>query len=87
MALFSMIGILKDAPHPNAGRLLLEYILSDEGQKVMADHDYLPADPPVPARIPSLKPDDGHFAVNYISPEMSRESLTKWTSIYHEVFR
>ena len=87
VALFSMIGILKDAPHPNAGRLLLEYILSGEGQKVMAVNDYLPADPTVPARIPELKPEAGHFAVSYISPDMTRDGLTKWISIYHEVFR
>ena len=87
VGLFSMMGTLKDAPHPHAGRLLLEYILSDEGQKVMADHDYLPADPTVPARIPTLKPQAGHFAVNYISPEETRDGLARWTAIYHEVFR
>ncbi len=87
VALFSMIGILKDAPHPNAGRLLLEYILSDEGQKVMAANDYLPAHPDIPARIPQLKPEAGHFAVNYISPDMTKDDLTKWISIYREVFR
>lgn len=26
-------GVLKDAPHPNAGRLFAEWLLSDEGQK------------------------------------------------------
>ena len=87
VALFSMIGILKDAPHPNAGRLLLEFILSDEGQKVMADHDYLPADPTVPARIATLKPDAGHFAVRYISPDATRDGLNNWISIYRETFR
>jgi iron(III) transport system substrate-binding protein len=87
VSLFTMIGILKDAPHPNAGRLLLEYILSSEGQKVMAVNDYLPADPDVPARIPELKPEAGHFKVNTISPEMTRDNLAKWVAIYQEVFR
>jgi ABC-type Fe3+ transport system substrate-binding protein len=87
VALFSIMGILRDAPHPNAGRLLVEYILSDEGQKVMASHDYLPADPNVPARIPELKPETGHFPVNFISPELARDGLAKWTALYHEVFR
>ena len=87
VALFSMIGLLKDAPHPNAGRLLLEYILSDEGQKIMAINDYLPAHPDIPARIAELKPEAGHFSVNYISPDMTKEGLTKWIGIYREVFR
>ena len=87
VGVFSIVAIMKDAPHPSAARLLTEFILSDEGQKVMADNDYLPADPDVPARIAALKPDAGHFQANYISPDISRDGLAKWTAIYHEVFR
>jgi ABC-type Fe3+ transport system substrate-binding protein len=87
VGLFSIMGIPKDAPHPNAARLFEEYVLSPEGQAVFAANDYLPADPDVPARIPELKPEAGHFSVNYITPEMTRDGLPKWTAIYHEVFR
>lgn len=83
----SLVGLLKDAPHPHAARLFIEYVLSDEGQKVLADHDYLPASPDVPARIPELKPDAGHFKVNVVTPEMARDDLPKWTAVYHELFR
>jgi iron(III) transport system substrate-binding protein len=83
----SLVGLLKDAPHPNAARLFIEYVLSDEGQKVLADHDYIPASPDVPARIADLKPDAGHFKVNVVTPEMARDDLPKWTAIYHELFR
>jgi ABC-type Fe3+ transport system substrate-binding protein len=87
VGLFSIMGITKDAPHPNAARLFEAYVLSPEGQAVFAANDYLPADPDVPARIPELKPEAGHFTVNYITPEMTRDDLPKWTKIYHEVFR
>ncbi len=83
----SLVGLLKDAPHPNAARLFIEYVLSDEGQKVLADHDYIPASPDVPARIADLKRDAGHFKVNVVTPEMARDDLPKWTAIYHELFR
>lgn len=83
----SLVGLLKDAPHPHAARLFIEYVLSDEGQKVLADHDYIPASPDVPARIPELKPDAGHFKVNVVTPEMARDDLPKWTAVYHELFR
>jgi len=82
----SLIGILKDAPHPNAARLFEEYVLSDEGQTVLAANDYLPADPAVPAKIAALKPDVGHFTVNVVTPAMARDDLPKWTAIYHELF-
>ena len=87
VGLFSIMGITKDAPHPNAARLFEAWVLSPEGQAVFADNDYLPADPDVPARIPELKPEAGHFSVNYITPQMTRDDLPKWIAIYHEVFR
>ena len=83
----SLIGIVQGAPHPNAARLFVEYAVSEEGQKVLAAHDYLPADPKVPARIADLKPDAGHFTVNVVTPQMARDDLPKWTAIYHELFR
>lgn len=87
VGLFSIMGITKDAPHPNAARLFEAYVLSAEGQAVFAANDYLPADPDVPARIPTLKPQAGHFTVNYITPQMTQDDLPKWIAIYHEVFR
>jgi ABC-type Fe3+ transport system substrate-binding protein len=87
VGLFSIMGITRDAPHPNAARLFEDYVLSPEGQAVLAANDYLPADPDVPARIPGLKPEAGHFLVNYITPQMTRDDLPKWIAIYHEVFR
>jgi ABC-type Fe3+ transport system substrate-binding protein len=83
----NLIGILKDSPHPNAARLLEEFILSDDGQKVLADNDYVPANPSVPAKIAELKPDAGHFKVNVVTPDMARDDLPKWTAIYKELFR
>jgi len=87
VGLFSIMGITKDAPHPYAARLFEAFVLSPEGQAVFAANDYLPADPDVPARIPDLKPEAGHFAVYYITPQMTRDDMSKWTEIYHEVFR
>jgi len=87
VALFTMMGVLKDAPHPNAARLLEEFILSAPGQQVMAANDYLPADPDVEARIPELKPEAGHFAIDVISPDQVRDGLASWIAIYHQLFR
>jgi iron(III) transport system substrate-binding protein len=87
VGLFSIMGIMQDAPHPNAARLFESWVLSPEGQAVFAANDYLPADPDVPAKIPTLKPEAGHFSVNYITPDMTQNDLPKWISIYHEVFR
>jgi iron(III) transport system substrate-binding protein len=83
----SLISIVKDSPHPNAARLFVEFMLSDEGQKVMADNDYIPASPAVPAKVPENKPDAGHFKVNVVTPDMARDDTPKWTATYKELFR
>jgi iron(III) transport system substrate-binding protein len=83
----SLISIVKDSPHPNAAKLLEEFILSDTGQKIFADSDYLPASPTVPAKVPGNKPQEGHFKVNVVTPDMARDDTAKWTAIYHELFR
>ncbi len=81
------ISVLKNAPHPNAARLLIEFILSEEGQKIMAANDYMPADPAVAVKDSDLQPAHGQFAVTVITPEQTRKDLAKWVALYHELFR
>jgi iron(III) transport system substrate-binding protein len=83
----SLVSIVKDSPHPNAARLFVEFMLSDDGQKVMADSDYLPASPTVQAKVPENKPDAGKFKVNVVTPDMARDDNPKWTATYKEIFR
>ena len=83
----SVIAINKNAPHPNAAKLLVDFIISKEGQQVYRDADYLTADPAVPARDPSLKPEDGHFRVRFFPPEQIEANLPKWKQIFDDLFR
>ena len=39
----SMIAIAAHAPHPNAARLLVDYVLSPEGQAILRSHGRMPA--------------------------------------------
>jgi ABC-type Fe3+ transport system substrate-binding protein len=81
------VSVLKNAPHPNAARLLIEFLLSRQGQEIMAVNDYMPADPTVPIKDPGLLPDHGQFAVTVITPQDSRAGLAKWIAVYNELFR
>jgi iron(III) transport system substrate-binding protein len=83
----STISVVKNAPHPNAARLFIEFVLSDEGQKVLADAFYLPAKPSIKAKVPDLKPEDGHFKVTVIGPNVVAKGLKNWIAIYNELFR
>lgn len=81
------LGIVKDAPHPNAAKLLVEFILSEEGQEVMQKAFYIPANPKVPAAEPSLKPEQGGFEVFVISPSATAEDLPAMVDMYDEMFK
>jgi ABC-type Fe3+ transport system substrate-binding protein len=82
-----LVSITGNPPHPNAARLMVEFMLSEEGQKILADNDYIPAHPGVPARIAELKPDAGGFKVNLVTPEMVRDQAPEWVATYKELFR
>jgi ABC-type Fe3+ transport system substrate-binding protein len=50
----SFLFMTRTAPHPHTGALLIDYLLSEEGQKILATHDRMPAHPKVPARETQL---------------------------------
>src|SRR5580692_164204 len=81
------VGLVKDAPHPNAARLLLEFLLSEEGQKVFQQNDYLPALPSVPAVVAGLRPNDGGFQADFLRPEEIHKQLPHWQKVTQELFR
>src|SRR4029077_6036797 len=64
----SVISIHKNAPHPSAAKLLVVFIISKEGQEVFREADYITAHPDVPARVPTLKPKEGGFRVQFFTP-------------------
>lgn len=84
---FDAIALLKDAPHPNAARLLMEFLTSEEGQLVLQKADYLPALPSVPAMVQGLRPEDGNFTATYFSPEEVDAQMPHWTKVVADLFR
>jgi iron(III) transport system substrate-binding protein len=83
----SVLSIHKSAPHPNAAKLLSEFIISKEGQEVFAKANYITAHPQVPAAVPTLKPAEGHFRVRFFTPEQTQERMPHWKQVSDEIFR
>jgi ABC-type Fe3+ transport system substrate-binding protein len=81
------ISLLKGAKHPNAAKLLMEFLTSEDGQKVIQGATYLPALPGIPAMVTGLKPDDGHFNATYLRPEQVDKQMPQWTKVVIELFR
>jgi iron(III) transport system substrate-binding protein len=79
------MSLVKGAKHPYSALLLVDYILSKEGQQILADAEYFPADPAVPP-LPSLAPVVPKIAgvpENFIGPD----KLIKYTDSSQETFR
>ena len=49
IAKFGTIGLAAHAPHPNAGKLFIDFVLSREGQMVIESCERLPARPDIEA--------------------------------------
>ena len=79
--------LLLKGPHPNAGKLFIEFSLSQEGQTVFSKAGYIPARPGVPAEPASLKPDAGHFRALILSPDMVEANMAHWIAVYNELFK
>lgn len=87
LAVFSCLSLTAGAPRPNAGKLFIDFLMSEEGQKLYRDADYLPVDPAVPPKDPSLRPGDGTFSAVFMTPEEIHDNLPKWGAIYKDIFR
>ena len=84
---YSVMSVLKDAPSPNAGKLLIDFIVSEEGQKIFADAGELPVHPNVKIKDPTMIPDGDTFKGSFLTPEELDASLLPWSKLFDEYFR
>jgi iron(III) transport system substrate-binding protein len=87
LAVLSAMSLTRGAPHPNAGKLLFEFILSPEGQKIVRDAGELPVSPDVDPIDPTLRPGANTFSANYLTPEQVDAALPHWRDVYDQYFR
>jgi ABC-type Fe3+ transport system substrate-binding protein len=87
LALLGVFQLTTNSPHPNAGKLLFDFIESEEGQQIFRDADYMPVDPKVPPREASLRPDSGKFRAKFFTPEQIDVEQARWSEIYDKLFR
>jgi iron(III) transport system substrate-binding protein len=81
----STLGIVRGATHPDAALLLADFILSRDGQQVLSQAGYFPADPAVPPRAIQMPvvPKNAGLHENFIGPD----KLLKYTDSSEDIFR
>jgi iron(III) transport system substrate-binding protein len=85
-ALQNTTALAHDASHPHAAMLFLDFLFSEEGQRILQQADYLPAHPDIPAKVPTLKPDQGHFRANIMSGEDIAKYDQEWNDLFRRLF-
>ena len=80
-------GLTKGGPHPNAGRLFVDFMVSRAGQEVFRESNYVPMRPDVPPRNPELRPEQGGYRAIIYNPEEIDADLERSIKIYEELFR
>lgn len=87
MSYVSVVSVTRGGPNPNAGKLLMDFLVSEEGQQLYRAADYIPIDPNVPARDPSLRPDGNRLKAIFFTPEELERGMPRWVKIFQDVFR
>lgn len=83
---FSTISLIKNAPHPNAAKLFLEYNMSEEGQTIYGASGYVPVHSKAASQFPGLRPEDGNFKATIITPANFNANQKDWVDIYKRLF-
>jgi iron(III) transport system substrate-binding protein len=86
-SLLNTVGLPKEAPHPHAAMLFIDFLLSRKGQMVMQKANYLPAHPGIAAKTPELKPGRGRYSkATYMDPGMKMKKRNEWVDLYRKLF-
>ena len=83
-----MTFIMAKPPHPNAGKLWLDFILSETGQKILADKEALiSARAGFQSPIPDIAPNFGSLKIIKVDWEkMSAQQLLKYRDEWIDIF-
>ena len=85
----SSMVVAKGAKHPYAALLLVDFILSQEGQQILAKAEYFPARPDVPPLdlVAPVVPQKAGVPENFITPEDLNTYTVSSQAIWQERFR
>jgi ABC-type Fe3+ transport system substrate-binding protein len=81
------VALVKGSPHPHAAELLLNFMISKEGQQIFQKAGYFPTHPDVSPLWPELAPSGGRFEANVVGPDLIARDLEKWNAIFKQLFR
>lgn len=79
----NVIALATKAPHANAGKLLINYVVSEEGQTIIKNLSRVPVRPSVKPTITKL--DQAALKIHYVPADMFRK-VTEYEKEFRELF-
>jgi iron(III) transport system substrate-binding protein len=79
IARMSGVGVAARAPHPHAALLWLDFELSEEGQKLLQERQFVPANRLVDSRLDA-------FPLRFVDSGAVLDDAAKWDKRYSEIF-
>jgi len=73
------VGVARAAPHPHAAVLFYDFEISEEGQKILAQRDFVPTNRKVDSPLNKLP-------LRFVDPSVTLDQYDKWVNLYQDIF-
>jgi iron(III) transport system substrate-binding protein len=87
MGILCVAAVTKDSPHPNAGKLMVDFLVSEEGQRLFQKEYYIPVAPDIAPLDPRIRPNGKTFRAGFFTPEEVDEAMPHWVDVFKDIFR
>ena len=73
------VGVSRNAPHPHAALLYYDFELSEEGQQIIADREFVPTSTKIDTPLNKVP-------MTFVDARVSIDEYDKWKNLYTELF-
>ena len=73
------VGVARNAPNPHAAILFYDFEISEEGQKILVERDFVPTNTKVESPFAKMP-------MKFVDARMMLDDYEKWTKLYDEIF-
>ena len=73
------VGVARRAPHPHAAVLFYDFEIGEEGQKILAQRDFVPTSRKIDTPLNKLP-------LKFVDARVTLDEYDKWVKLYEEIF-
>jgi iron(III) transport system substrate-binding protein len=73
------IGVATQPKNPNAALLFYEFEVSEEGQRILFERDFVPTNRKIETKLNKMP-------IRFVDPKVALDEFQKWEKLYNEIF-